>query len=337
VVRDTPQKRGEYMPTMTVTIPVPARVTVQEAQEILSGVQQTLDVRRIALDPQKRVIVLRDQVLKADAARKLISDLMLHRPQVALEIDLLFTGRTKQQTLGFTVPTSTVLMYLTDTANGVLSLPMAVDRILKSSNYLALGLTGAEFFASLTRTSATSLSKSQLVALDGMPSTIHIGDRYPIQSNVFIGDRGQGGEVFTPPPQITFEELGTVIKVTPTVHGMDEVTLEIEAEFKQLGSGSFNGIPVITNRKYQGRVRVRNGEVAVLGGLVSFSRSEVRTGLPWLAELPYVGILFRRDTKDETLGDTLITVTPRVMSLPPGETALRPLWIGSETHPVTVY
>jgi general secretion pathway protein D len=257
---------------------------------------------------------------------------------VALEVDLLFTGRLKQLSYGAAVPTSAVLLYLTDTAKGLLTLPAAVDHVLKGANYLALGLSGAELFASLTRSSATSLTRAQLVAVDGLPSTLHVGERYPVQVNAYLNNvGGQPGQIFAPPPQINFEELGAVLKITPVVHNMEEVTLEIEAEFKALGGGSFNGIPVISNRKYQGKVRVKMGQVAVLAGLVNFNRRRTRTGWPWISQIPYLGELLSRNTVDEQFDDTLLVITPRILSVPPSEIATRPFWLGSETHPLTVY
>jgi general secretion pathway protein D len=339
VVRDTPQKRAEWMPTVAVALPIPERMTVQEAQEILAAIQQTLEVRRIALDPQKRMIFFRDSALKADVARRILRDLMQFRPQVAVEVEFLSSGRSKSLSWGIQSPTQFALMYFTDAKGGYLSLPAIAERVMKSSNYLALGLTGASLFANLTKSSATVMLRSEVVALDGTPTTFHVGDKYPIQSNAYLGNVGgpPGATVYTPPPAVTFEDLGTTLKITPTVHSMDEVTLEVEAEFKALGNGSYNGIPVISARKYQGKVRVKMGEQAVIAGLISFNKSEEKSGMIGLSQIPYLGALLRKNTKEEDFGDVLITLKPQILSLPPGESAIRPVWLGSENHPLTIY
>ena len=57
VVRDTPAKRTERMPAMAVEIPISERMTAQDAQELMTAVQQTLDIRRAVLDPAKHVSV----------------------------------------------------------------------------------------------------------------------------------------------------------------------------------------------------------------------------------------------------------------------------------------
>ncbi len=69
-------------------------------------------------------------------------------------------------------------------------------------------------------------------------------------------------------PTTQFVDLGLVLKITPTVHEDMEVTLDVDAEFKSLGSTSFNGIPVINSQQYQGKVRLKDGEWAVVAGML---------------------------------------------------------------------
>ena len=79
-----------------------------------------------------------------------------------------------------------------------------------------------------------------------------------------------------------FEDLGLVLKVTPHIHGTDEVTLDVNAEFKLLGAASVDGIPVISSRKYESKTRVMTGEWAVLAGLMTSSEARTITGITHL-------------------------------------------------------
>ena len=66
----------------------------------------------------------------------------------------------------------------------------------------------------------------------------------------------------------------------------DEVTLDLDAEFKLLGATSSNGIPVVANTQYQSKVDVMTGEWAVLSGLMTSQEAKTITGLPILSYIP---------------------------------------------------
>src|SRR5262249_45071082 len=92
------------------------------------------------------------------------------------------------------------------------------------------------------------------------------------------GFSASGGQIFSPPPAFTFEDLGLIVKVTPHVHGMDNVTLDLEAEYKLITGQASNGMPVISNRKLTSQVTARNGEWGVIAGLLSSSDAHTLTG-----------------------------------------------------------
>ena len=139
------------------------------------------------------------------------------------------------------------------------------------------------------------------------------------------GTNGTG--IFAPPPTFNFEDLGFVMKVTPHVHGADDVTLDVSTEFKLLGSASVNGIPVISNKKYESKVRITDGQWAVLAGLMTASEAKTITGLPVLSLVP----LLRSNTVTRDNGQTLIVLKPHITILPPTEYPTWRAYTGTET------
>ena len=338
VARDSAQKRTELMPVMAVAAPIPERLSAQEAQEIATAVQQTLEIRRISLDAVKRVVYFRDTVPKGLAARRMFADLSRGRAQIEVDVEFLSVGRNSNLSYGLQLPNASAIV---DFGKSFQNVPSALFNggfatFGGGSTLLGLGIANAAAFATLSKSSADLMLNSQIVALDGQASSLHVGDRYPVITASFSGATpGQADSSLS--PSITFVDLGLVLKVTPTVHEDMEVTLDVDAEFKSLGSTSVDGIPVINSQQYQGKVRLKDGEWAVVAGLVTTNDSETPTGIAGLSSLPWIGGLFTHHVREQDRSDTLLILKPRLISLPPWEYVTPALWTGSETRPVTPF
>ncbi len=327
VARDTPQKRQALEPTMAQVIPIPETVSVQEAQELARAVQQVMDIRRLVIDSGRRLVLVRDRVSKVLPAAELFRSLMAPRPEVVIEVEFLETADNSTLNYGFNPPTSLIVSFLPG------AIPLAAPITL---NLFGLTVADAELIASMSRNSTRSLLRAQLRSVSGQPATLHVGDRFPVQVNAYLGNVSGPGKVYVPPPQINFEDLGVVVKVTPYVHGDDAVTLEVEAEFKVLAGTALNGIPVIANRTFQATTRLKEGEWAVMSGLMKASEARTITGLWGLASIPYLGPLFRKTTTERKDGRTLLVLKPTIVRAPSAGQLTSPVWVGSETRPLTI-
>jgi general secretion pathway protein D len=339
VARDNPQKRTELMPVMALAAPIPERLTVQEAQEISTAVQQTLEIRRISLDPVKRVVYFRDIVPKALAAQEMFADLSRGRAQIEVDVELVSVGKTSNLSYGLSLPqNAAAILPLTRSFQ---NLPAAAAggaffTFGGGATLMGLGIVNSTFFATLSNSKTDTLLSSQIVALDGQAATLHVGDRYPIITSSFAGTVGQSqSTAFAPTTQ--FVDLGLVLKITPTVHEDMEVTLDVDAAFKALGSGSFDGIPVIDSRQYQGKVRLKEGEWAVVAGMLTTTDAETPTGIAWLSDLPWIGGLFTHHVHEQDRNETLVVLKPHLVSLPPWEYVTPTLWTGTETRPLSPF
>jgi len=339
VARDNPQKRTELMPVMALAAPIPERLSVQEAQEISTAVQQTLEIRRISLDPAKRVVYFRDIVPKVLAAREMFADLSRGRAQIEVDVELVSVGKTSNLSYGLSLPQVPIaIVPLTKSFQNVL--PAALGGSFFTfgggATLMGLGIVNSTFFATLSNSRSDTLLSSQIVALDGQAATLHVGDRYPIITSSFSGTAGTAvATAFAPTTQ--FVDLGLVLKITPTIHQNMEVTLDVDAEFKALGSGTFDGIPVIDSRQYQGKVRLKDGEWAVVAGMLSTTDAETPTGIAWLSDLPWIGGLFTHHVHARDRNETLVVLKPHLVSLPPWEYITPTLWTGTETRPASPF
>ena len=126
-----------------------------------------------------------------------------------------------------------------------------------------------------------------------------------------------------------------MLKVTPRIHDREEVSLTIEAEFRLLSGASLNGIPVISDRKFNSAVRLKEGETSLVSGLAVAQSALTQSGVAGLSQLPFIGSLWRQTTYQIDQSELLIAITPRLTIPPPGEQAA-PLafYFGTELRPV---
>lgn len=341
VARDTAPKRALYEPVVIDSIPIPERLSAQEAQELLQAVNATLETRHIALDPAKHAIIIRDKESKVMAARSILDTLSRARAQVEVEVDFLETDKTSSLNYGMNLPNDLSLVNFSNFLNNAVSIPSGLSTILQfggGTTLLGLGITQASAFATIANATSENLLKAQVVALDGQAASLLVGDHYPIVTNAYIGNTSNTpGQVFTPPPTINYEDLGLVLKITPTIHDEGEVTLDIDAEYKVLGASTAVGIPIISNRKFTGKVRLKDGEWAVIAGLVSSTNSDSLTGYAGIGRIPFLRRLFGQTDIEKDSTEVLLVLKPHLMNLPPWDFPTQTIWMGTDTRPLTVF
>lgn len=340
VVRDSPQRRNEISPFMFASIPIPERISAQDAQEIVTAVQQTLQIKTISMDAGRHMVFVRDSVAKVLAARQIIADLSRYRAEVEVDIELLTVTKTSSLAVGLSLPNSASIVNFGSFLHNAVS-PGNFTSFLSfggGKTLFGLGVASAQAFATLSRSSGDNVFSAQVVTLDGQPATLHVGDRYPIITNAYVGAPASSvGTVYTPPPTVQFEDLGLVLKITPSVHLGGEMTLDVETEYKVLGSLNANGIPTISQQKFKGLVRLSAGQWAVITGLTQITDSHSVGGIAGLASIPLLGRLFRNDTYENDSTETLLVLKPRLIELPPSEFVTHQLWVGTEGKPIAVY
>jgi len=167
------------------------------------------------------------------------------------------------------------------------------------------------FLQALQRVELADLqAEPTITTLDNRPAEILVGDRVPIR----IIDVGTG-TVANQPPRATvrFEQTGINLKVTPHVTANRQVLMEVHAENSAVKPSSVDIGFTFQTQQADNQILVNDGETAVIGGLTVTSVNVVKTGIPFLVDLPIIGKLFGFSSQTETRRDLLILVTPHII------------------------
>ena len=181
-------------------------------------------------------------------------------------------------------------------------------------------LPGALLQAVMSDTSTKVMQSPQVRASDGQKVSLKIGDKYPYATGSFqpgIGTVGVSPLVST---QFQFVDTGVNVELTPHVHGNDEVTLHILVDISQVSSTvNLGGLsqPVISQRKNEADIRLRDGEVSLIGGLTQTSDSNSTQGIPGIANIPILGKYFLgANSKDKMRDELMIALIPHILRTP---------------------
>ncbi len=156
------------------------------------------------------------------------------------------------------------------------------------------------------------LSRPYILASDNQTASITVGQTVPFITNSRTTDTGQTVNT------IQYQDIGIILNVTPHINPDGLVTLDVSPEISSIAtdltiplSDTLNAT-VFNKRAAQTRVAVADGQTIVIGGLMQDSKLVDRRQVPWLGDIPILGILFARDRTTKGKTELLIFLTPHV-------------------------
>ncbi|MGA7560728.1 MAG: cohesin domain-containing protein [Terriglobales bacterium] len=334
VAQDTPAKRKELEQNVIKTFYLSNLSQPTELQDVVNAMRTILEVSRIQQLPSQGAIVVRGTPDQAALAQKLVDDLDKAKPEVLIDIAVMQVSRDKSHTLGINPPTSASVQLQpnistttsTTSSTGTTTNPTSTSNGI-NLNTLA-NLNATDFQVTIPQATATALMNDtdtrviqspQVRALDGQKATLKIGDRVPVATGSF--QPGIGGVGINPLVNTQFQylDVGVNIEITPRVHADREITLKLSMDVSDVDSYvSIGGIsqPVIGQRKIENEIRLKEGEVSLLGGMMEDSKTKALTGIPGLANIPILKYLFAQDTADHSTNEIVFVLVPHIVRGP---------------------
>ena len=156
----------------------------------------------------------------------------------------------------------------------------------------------------------------QIRASDGQKASLKIGERVPVATGSF--QPGIGGVGINPlvNTQFNYIDVGVNIDITPHVHGLDEITLKLAMDISAVDSyQNIGGIqqPVIGQRKIEQDIRLKEGEVNILGGILENDQTKSLSGIPGLAQIPFFKYLFSSEQKEVKDNEIVFVLIPHIV------------------------
>jgi len=331
---DNPTKHRDFDTMAVKTFYLENPTTPQEFQEIVTAIRSITDCRRMYTAAALNAIVARCEVDKLALVEKLVHDLDKPKAEVLMDVLVLDVNTTHTRDLqaslvsgtgaGLTAPIAFTPSSITTTAgtNGGSSTTSGVFTLGQvghvSINDFSTTLPGALLNAVLSDADTRVLQSPQVRASDGGKATLNIGSKIPFASGSYqpglVGTTGVSPLVQT---SFQYADIGTNITLEPRVHGDDEISMHITVDISnEVNTVNFGGLeePVIGQKKSDTNIRVRDGEVTLLGGLLNNTDTDNYSGIPGLVNIPLLGkILFGQNHKERDKEELLIAVIPHIV------------------------
>ncbi len=296
---------------------------------------------KIQVDDRTNVIIIRDLRKNVEDVKALVAKLDTATPQVLIEariveVDTSFTrelgvqwggsykseGSTQfgatgiQDTSGAFIPGQTLTNSKDFTASTVppnyaVNLPAAVG--LGSGGGIAFGILSDSVRLDLSLSALEASGKGKVVSsprvvtIDNKEAMIEQGTQIPYSTVSASGTNVQ------------FVDATLSLKVTPHITPEGSVIMKLEAKNDSPGETGASGQPAINKKKATTEVLVRDGETAVIGGILQVTRKEDQQAVPWLSKIPILGFFFKHDTTQSSNRELLIFVTPKILKTEPAQ------------------
>jgi len=367
VTQDNTTKRRDYEEQVMKVFYLTNVTTPQELQEIVTAVRSVADIQRLFVYNAQNAIIARGEADRIALAEKIIHDLDKPKSEVVVDVLVFQVSSDMTRTLGaalssLSIPvnfaprssistpsssTNTTASTSTPNASGTGVTPTTTGTTSTSAsvplaqlskvglNDFSTVLPSGMLQAVLSDSGTRVLQSPQLRSVDNQKASLKIGEKEPIASGSF--QPGVGGVGINPlvNTQFTFIDVGVNVDLTPKVHDNGEISMHVEVEISSVQSYvNLGGIsqPIIAQEKVIHDIRMKDGEVNLLGGLKQSSDNTTLTGIPGLSSIPVIKWLFSSKQVSKSSQELVIALIPHIVRRPDyTEEEMRGIAVGNAT------
>ncbi|HKD17042.1 MAG TPA: secretin N-terminal domain-containing protein [Thermoanaerobaculia bacterium] len=339
IAADTPQNRKTYEDLVIRTF----FLSNADVTEVANALRALLQTTRISVNKAENSVTLRDTADKVAVAERIVAMNDKQVSEVVIDVELLQINSDKLLDLGLTLNPRIITASVPAPTNLVNNLGAQIPsgqfnwQTLKQININSFGFTipSAQLNFIKDNTDAELLAKPQLRIAEGQKAQLLIGDKVPIPVTSF-NSSNLNGSTIVPVTSYQYQDVGIKIEVEPRVHHNKEVTLKLMTEVSNINGyvgAAPNQQPIIGTRTISSNIRLKDGETNFLAGLYRTDKAMTKNLIPFLSDIPVVGLLFTHDNTDKKVTDLVLTLTPHIIRIPDvTEEDVTPYYVGTDAN-----
>ena len=307
---NTPAKQKEYRELVVRSFYL-ANADVKQAVNLVKGMVKTQDV---FIDEKLNLMVVKDTPEAVNVVDRLVRSLDLAEPEVMLELEVMEVSRTRMQTLGIQWPTS--LSYgnpalSTGSTPGTGTTTPPANIPLNTTNGLVWFTANPAVVVNLLAQDSDNrlLANPKVRVKNREKAKVHIGQKVPVITTTSTANVGVSSSV-------SYLDTGLKLDVEPNIYLRDEVAIKVGLEVSNITQTlNISGTVAyqLGTRNAATVLQIKNGETAILAGLIQDDDRVSAQKVPGLGDIPIVGRLFRNQTDDREKTEIILLITPRIV------------------------
>lgn len=303
IAPDTKEKRGQYEDHLVRTFQLNV-VRAKDMADILKGL---LNIKKVAINESLNTLEIRDTEDVVKLAEHIVESNDRKPAEIILDVEILEVDRNKSDKLGLDLGTYSVVGGIGSTA-GTIPFNGSIRNSIATNTVLTLPTATFQFFKQ--DVDAKTLSNPKIRVMSGKSAKIHVGDRVPLLAANIVDATGQTRTTYD------YKDIGIQLAVDPLVNLDNSTSVKLSLEVSSLGANLGTVAQpayAIGTRKAETFMVLRDGETAILGGLIQDQSNDTRTKPAGIGDIPGVGSLVTSYDQSGSRTDVLLTITPRVV------------------------
>ena len=302
------------------------------------GATPTAQAERNAMvwaDPTTNSLVITAPPKIMKAVMDIIDKLDIRRPQVLVEAIIADIDMDKDSELGVNwaafangtnVPVGSFVSPVGGTSivdlAGAIENPASVSTTLLQGTTLGVGrVSGSGLnFAAILRairsdTDDNVIATPSAMTMDNQEAELKVAQEVPFITGQYTSGTAVTGGQVNPFQTIQREEVGTILKITPTISAEGTaLMLKISIESSTLGQKPAGAVDLVTNKRtVSTTVLIEDGGIVVLGGLIEDNTTKGENRVPFLGNIPIIGLLFKTRNETITKNNLMIFIRPKIL------------------------